>query len=663
MTKPRAIFSLRLLLLLAGLALGLAVFAAQEPSTASADPVLSIVKSAAGLHTGGANDGAREYRLQARNAGDPIPGGSTVTIRDDIDNDLVVLAIHNVNANWSCVLGAGNVLTCTLNAGAQLGSINEDIVFYDTCDTIVRGSVDNVADIRLNNVVQNSDTANPNVFDCTAPNLAIDKTGPASVPEGTAPAGSPDYTIVVSNTGQSPTTGTVTVTDTLPDGLTGVTASGSGWDCNPSDAGSATFSATGPTSNTTFICTRSDALAGGQSYPAINVDFTAPNDNCQPITNRVSASGGGDTGTNPDATDEVETLVTGCTEPFPNLTLDKTGPTSVPEGTSPAGSADYTIVVGSNGNAPTSGTVTVTDNLPNGLTGVTASGTGWDCNPGDAGSTTFTAAGPTNNTSFTCTRSDALPTGQSYPPINVNFTAPNDVCDPITNYAEVSGGGDAGPNPDDSDSVITQVTGCAGSIKIIKDTNPETDDEEFDFSGDLGDFTLMDDGSRLFSNLSPGTYDVTESDLPDNWELDSIVCTGGDYTVTDETVSIQLDAGENVVCTFTNEEDSDRKIPTPTPTATPSPTPTPTPSPTPTPNFFEQRGSAGGAVLPLQPQRPQATPVAPQQQAPSVIQPPRTGDGGLFGGDGDSTARAIGLIGLSFGLTLAVAVAVRRIAR
>src|SRR5208337_4062256 len=73
----------------------------------------------------------------------------------------------------------------------------------------------------------------------------------------------------------------------------------------------------------------------------------------------------------------------------------------------------------------TSGTVTLTDTLPSGLTATAISGTGWSCNLG----------------TLTCTSSTAVSGGGSFPPVtltvNVSCTAPASV----TNSATVSGGG------------------------------------------------------------------------------------------------------------------------------------------------------------------------------------------------------------------------------
>ncbi len=76
------------------------------------------------------------------------------------------------------------------------------------------------------------------------PQLTIIKSHPDPVIQGER--GLP-FTLLVSNNGTGPTSGTVTVTDTLPAGLALVDASGSGWNCVIAAA--------------TVTCSRADVLA------------------------------------------------------------------------------------------------------------------------------------------------------------------------------------------------------------------------------------------------------------------------------------------------------------------------------------------------------------------------------------------------------------------
>ena len=96
-----------------------------------------------------------------------------------------------------------------------------------------------------------------------------------------------------------------------------------------------------------------------------------------------------------------------------------------------------------------------------------------------------------------------------------------------------------------------------GDITIIKEASPEGT-QEFDFTGDLGNFTLIDNGTDantiVFSDLTEfTTYDITET-LPAGWTLDNISCIdpNDNSVTTGATASISLEEGESVVCTFEN---------------------------------------------------------------------------------------------------------------
>jgi hypothetical protein len=91
-----------------------------------------------------------------------------------------------------------------------------------------------------------------------------------------------------------------------------------------------------------------------------------------------------------------------------------------------------------------------------------------------------------------------------------------------------------------------------GTITIVKETDP-SGGTDFSFAGSLGTFSLDDGESNEFRDLARGDYDVTEA-LPAGWGLDSVVCTGGDSDPVTGGVTIHLDAGEDIVCSFNNEE-------------------------------------------------------------------------------------------------------------
>jgi len=129
-----------------------------------------------------------------------------------------------------------------------------------------------------------------------------------------------------------------------------------------------------------------------------------------------------------------------------------------------------------------------------------------------------------------------------------------------------------------TNQLVVETDDCdTETITIIKDTNPETDNIEFDFDGSLGDFDLEDDESITFER-DPGTYTVEEN-LFGDWELADISCSGGsdiDIEESNQRVIIHLKAGEHVTCTFVNDpEDNNCCAPTPEPSPSPSPSPSP----------------------------------------------------------------------------------------
>src|SRR5207244_3290462 len=127
----------------------------------------------------------------------------------------------------------------------------------------------------------------------------------------------------------------VTVTDTLPSGLTATAISGTGWTCVLG----------------TLTCTRSDVLAAGASYPAITLTVNVANNAAASVTNSVSVSGGGELNAGNDSANDATTI-----NQLPDLTIAKTHSGNFAQGQT---GATYTITATNSGFAPTSGIVTV----------------------------------------------------------------------------------------------------------------------------------------------------------------------------------------------------------------------------------------------------------------------------------------------------------------
>ena len=248
-----------------------------------------------------------------------------------------------------------------------------------------------------------------------APDLTINKSHTGNFTVAT-PA---SYALTVTNSGSAATSGTVTVTDAQPAGLTFTGASGTGWSCS---------------GTTTISCTRSNSLAVGASYPDITVNVTPTA--AGTVTNTASVSGGGEANTTND-TDSDPTTV----NDVPDLTIDKSHSGNFNVGVN----GTYSITVTNGGGVATTAPLTVTDVLPASLGFVSATGGGtWSC--GFASGT------------VTCTRANSLGAGNTTPAITLVVSVSAAAVPSVTNTASVSGGGEpAANNGNNSDSDPTTV--------------------------------------------------------------------------------------------------------------------------------------------------------------------------------------------------------------
>ena len=157
--------------------------------------------------------------------------------------------------------------------------------------------------------------------------------------------------------GGLPSTGVVTVTENLPEGMILRSMSGLGWNC---------------TGNT---CTRPDSLKGGAAYPAIVVRATVAASAPASLTNQATVSGGGDSNVfNNWATDVTSVAANGYPVAWGK---NDSGQSSVPAGLSNvvavAGGAAHSLALKSDGTVVAWGDSTYGQaNVPAGLSGVVA---------------------------------------------------------------------------------------------------------------------------------------------------------------------------------------------------------------------------------------------------------------------------------------------------
>jgi uncharacterized repeat protein (TIGR01451 family) len=361
------------------------------------------------------------------NPGDTIAYTITVTNSGNGPATAVSVVDPLIGA-LSCSIGGGGVsLPVALNAGAVLTCTGTYVL---TALDVSNGSVSNTATTTGGNAC--NPTSPGSICGDTevtplgiVPNLTVDKAHAGNFSQGQIGA---QYTLLVSNVGSGPTVGTVSITDTLPTGLTATAISGTGWTCVLP----------------TLTCTRSDVLAAGASYPMIDLIVDVAVDAPSLLINTATVSGGGDT-TPGNNTDTDPTSIN--TTSLPDLTIVKTHSGSFVRG-QPGGV--YTLVVSNVGPIVTSGTVTVTDTLPAGLIATSIAGPGWTC----------------VLATLTCTRADALAAGASYPPITLNVSVELTAPDSLVNNASVSGGGDSDLS-NNTDGDITPIINGQPSGPIV----------------------------------------------------------------------------------------------------------------------------------------------------------------------------------------------------
>jgi uncharacterized repeat protein (TIGR01451 family) len=217
------------------------------------------------------------YTVTVSNQQAAAPSSGLVTVVEMPPSGITIVAMAGAGAGtgWNCsgtsctrsdVLAGGSAypaITVTVNVAANASSplVNSVMV-------VGGGSISASA---------SDSTAITAAAPPPPPLLSITKSHTGDFAQGQANA---VYTITVSNqSATNPTFGAVTVTDTLPSGLTLVSMAGpspgAGWTCSGNS------------------CTRSDVLAAGQAYPPILVTVNVAANASSPQVNLASVSGGG----------------------------------------------------------------------------------------------------------------------------------------------------------------------------------------------------------------------------------------------------------------------------------------------------------------------------------------------------------------------------------
>ena len=143
--------------------------------------------------------------------------------------------------------------------------------------------------------------------------------------------------------------------------------------------------------------------------------------------------------------------------------------------------ATYSVLVSNASSAATTGAITVSEAIPSGLTLQSMSGAGWNC--------TSIAA--------TCTRSDALVGGSSFPPITVAVNVAAGGVNQVINQVTLTGGDEIAPTAADPTNIVANapVIAPVATVSAANGAAPVTPDSIV---------------SLYATNIATGTSSATE---------------------------------------------------------------------------------------------------------------------------------------------------------
>ncbi len=275
----------------------------------------------------------------------------------------------------------------------------------------------------------------------TFPDLTVGITGAANITAGTAT----NYVISVNNIGTAASSGQISVATTLPSGVSYNSFSGAGWSVSAAPQGNGT---------TIVTATNSNAVATGASLSILQLNVAAAasigNGNSISISSLVSGGGDSNVTNNTSSTSSIVAVNA------PNLTLTMSGPSTI----APNTSGNYTLNVANIGTGASSGAISASFTIPNGLSYNSLSGSGWVY-----GSSTLQSGGAML---ITFTNSNILAANTSANPLIVNLTAGNNLANNtlLTIAGNISGGGDTTPANNSASANTTVVVSASPNLTV-----------------------------------------------------------------------------------------------------------------------------------------------------------------------------------------------------
>jgi Ig-like domain-containing protein len=516
-------------------------------AAATAGPALTVASAAHSPDTTPSTsftqgDSADTYTLTVTNSGHAATDGTTPVTLTDI-HDPNINFVSATGSGWTCDSSNDPTITCTETGGpGGTPAVLAPGQSYPPVTVTAAvplgtgfGSQDSYDGLHVTNAASVTGGA------AQAPSASVARPTPiVGVPgltadnavDGAFRQGDPGdrYEITVLNTGGAPTNGSpaapITATVTVSAGQTVEALYGSGWTCNLAAINA-------PQAEPADTCYRADVLPGENGEePPITVVVSVAGDAPATGTETVEVDGGGNVG-GPASVAATTAIAPAPTPPAsgptsgtpPQLTVTSSHAGGFAQGDA---SDPYTLTVS---NAPgagaTSGPVTVTDQLPAGITPAEMTGAGWTCSlaPPTLPPTSSSRRNPVTNTfepQPVCSRSDPLAAGASYPPITLDVAVADNTQPSVTNSAAVSGGGSAVATGTDP-TAVRQLPALAVFGYPSADGVPYAPFTRGHGAGDVYHVTVANDGYaptsapvRFGADLLPGLTVVSIA-APHGW--------------------------------------------------------------------------------------------------------------------------------------------------
>ena len=331
---------------------------------------------------------------------------------------------------------SGAPASMTANGGANGTTLNPGVAYGATSGAT--GTTANAATLSQVTGIQSAAL-------CT-PDMTLAKSHAGNFTRGT----NATYSIPVTNASPyGPTNGLVTINDTLPLGITPISATGTGWTCS--------------VSGQTVSCTRSDVLGAASAYPTISLSAAVSQAAPATLTNTATVNGGGEANFLNDTATDVANV--GSTA---DLSLADSGS---PNPVAVGGNITYTQVLTNNGPSAADNATLIAPTPPNTTFVSFSAPAGWSCSlpaVGAAGTVVCVnvdmVGGTAASFSFVVTASPSLARGSV---ITDTVSAASSTADPIstnnTATASVTVGG--------TSSALLSVTNVALPNPVVAGSN------------------------------------------------------------------------------------------------------------------------------------------------------------------------------------------------